>query len=210
MVTRTQGFYKDILYLLIVNFVAVGINAIPVPKNRHILTCEQSKYLCEGPGNIMEQTIAKGKELNSSAQSLLSEYITNQGPSFDNRFCKPKLEDYPSVGKNISTTEELTSLYQGLMYINASLYNILKNQKDLSPTATSLHGKLFNTTANVRVLLSHIGCMLCSKHNFTSISMPIQTGIFASTAFEQKTRGCAILQKYAELISDWPKLFSTR
>lgn len=96
--------------------------------------------------------------------------------------------------------EILVALYKILIFFNASLGNITKDQEDLGPQKELLI-HLKNTTSTTRGLISNLTCLLCSRYNVTRVDVIYGKSTETDGVLEKKLHGCQVLRKYRQVIS---------
>ncbi|KAJ7309520.1 hypothetical protein JRQ81_007566 [Phrynocephalus forsythii] len=144
-------------------------------------------------------------QMNMTAQTLFSTYVDRQGVPFVNhpdKFCKAD-RTFPAFDRT-DREKELLSLYKILVFFNASLGNITRDQENLSvddKEKEELLRRLRNTTNMSRGLLANLTCLLCHRYKVHHVHVTYGNSSSSDT-FQRKQYGCQVLRRYTELISD--------
>uniref|UniRef100_K7F619 Leukemia inhibitory factor n=1 Tax=Pelodiscus sinensis TaxID=13735 RepID=K7F619_PELSI len=106
--------------------------------------------------------------------SLLT--FSPQGDPFSShadQLCKAEGIFFPAFHANRTSPRKdvLVALYQVVVFLNASLGNITRDQKELNPEAQDLLERLHNTTKTARGLFSNLTCLLCTKYRVDQVDV---------------------------------------
>uniref|UniRef100_K7F620 Leukemia inhibitory factor n=1 Tax=Pelodiscus sinensis TaxID=13735 RepID=K7F620_PELSI len=99
-----------------------------------------------------------------------------QGDPFSShadQLCKAEGIFFPAFHANRTSPRKdvLVALYQVVVFLNASLGNITRDQKELNPEAQDLLERLHNTTKTARGLFSNLTCLLCTKYRVDQVDV---------------------------------------
>nr|XP_033811901.1 leukemia inhibitory factor [Geotrypetes seraphini] len=186
--------YGAVHFLLLCHLRLVVSRALPV--NPQIPICENLGWC---GNNTMQQLRSQLQILNNSAKSLYGTYVDSQGVREE--ICKPTGIDFPSFHMNGTHGKpRMVELYKLFVYMNASLGNITRDQKDLNPTDKNLLMLLRNTTTTIRGVISNLTCLLCEKYKVTDVDVVYGRSTKGSNTFDKKQHGCQVLRKYMRVI----------
>ncbi|XP_069475400.1 leukemia inhibitory factor isoform X2 [Ambystoma mexicanum] len=168
---------------------------------------DSSSPICQGlhscGDHIQNQLQRQVRRLNMSADHLFKTYVAFQEFNTEDvpALCNAHFSDFP--GFNASETAQgkrAVGLYKVFVYLNTSLGNITQQQRVLHPHAQSLIDQLGNTTAIIKAVLSNLTCLLCNHFGVTEVDL--YYGEPAHKIFEQKKKGCQVLNGYRQFIAD--------
>nr|XP_006136764.1 leukemia inhibitory factor [Pelodiscus sinensis] len=93
--------------------------------------------------------------------------------SHADQLCKAEGIFFPAFHANRTSPRKdvLVALYQVVVFLNASLGNITRDQKELNPEAQDLLERLHNTTKTARGLFSNLTCLLCTKYRVDQVDV---------------------------------------
>ncbi|XP_069070718.1 leukemia inhibitory factor [Pleurodeles waltl] len=141
--------------------------------------------------------------LNVSANLLFQTYVSYQkfSPEDMHVLCNPHSTDFPTFNASRANhRERVVQLFQIFAYLKSTLGNITQEQTILNSNAQDLLDLLGNTTAIIKAVISNLTCRLCNHFHVTSVD--IYYGKPARQIFDQKKKGCRVLHKYTQFISE--------
>ncbi|XP_074869137.1 leukemia inhibitory factor [Carettochelys insculpta] len=179
-----------------------------LPVNTPSPMCE-NLHLCKH--NVVEQTHKLVASLNETAQRLFSVYLAFQGDAFSSHMdevCNANTSYFPAfhVNRTSHKKEIMVALYRVSVFLNASLGNITRDQKELNPTAKELLEQLHNTTKTTRGLISNLTCLLCTKYSVSHVDVTYGKNSKDIGTFKKKQQGCQVLRRYVQVISQAAQL----
>ncbi|XP_010597048.1 leukemia inhibitory factor-like [Loxodonta africana] len=161
------------------------------------------------PGNLTTQIRNKLKQLNGSADGLLTLYCIAQGepfPSEVDKMCGSGLTDFPPFNAHGRKEAMMKELYCIVTYLTTSLGNITRDQKSLNPQDRNLHGQLDFVATIMQQLQSNVLCLLY-KDKVDHVGECYGPNTLGKTFFQKKRLGCQVLFKYKQVITELYQAF---
>ncbi|XP_078522123.1 leukemia inhibitory factor isoform X2 [Lissotriton helveticus] len=184
--------------LLLHHLKLVAARALPHDSSSPI--CQDLRHCGD---NIPAQLHRQFKMLNVSANLLFQTYVSYQNFNTEDvhALCNPHSTDFPAFNASrFDHQERAVQLFQIFVYLNSTLGNITQEQTMLNSNAQDLLDLLGNTTAIIKAVISNLTCSLCNHFHVTSVDL--YYGKPARQIFDQKKKGCRVLHKYTQFISE--------
>ncbi|KAG8455624.1 hypothetical protein GDO86_001723 [Hymenochirus boettgeri] len=199
------GINRIVQFLLLHGWCLLLITAMPLHFDENI--CSNTSDCNDNTTQIGCQIHYKLKELASEARHLFDLYVEGQG---FNRLKVDQICDIVNVHfpkfdvNNTSEKEKMVELFQIFSYLNASVGNITKDQKELNPKKEKMLRELNKTLYGIKGILSNLSCFLCKRYHVTHVNVHYGTPS-AHNKLDQKLKGCKVLKKYKHFIMEAAK-----